>query len=243
MTYQELKTHLLRALVFRRSLQSKKERHVYKSCPFVRPSDRHICDLVLTITPFVGFARNSMWNFFTRKSLSSTVQFSENRPCGSHTSRYNVNEILLLIYVFFVTNLMRFAAIFLHACPFNIYWFCKNRCSERYVVPNVVYGVFGRIFQILQPIFIKFGNEYVCQDLLCSCAFHEKRRTYIITLFWRHKWFSTPNCHSFFLDLGKFHKRYLEEILFSICEFCESRRRERFATLTVVKEITFTQLQ
>jgi hypothetical protein len=75
---------------------------------------------------------------------------------------------------------------FLHACPFNIYWF-YNRCSERHAVPNGVYGIFRFIFQILHPICIKFGNEYVYHDLLCNCAFREKRRTYITTLFWGHK--------------------------------------------------------
>ena len=37
----------------------------------------------------------------------------------------------------------------------------------------------------------------------------------------------------------KFHMRYLNEILFSSCEFCESWRRGLFATLKVVKEIAF----
>jgi hypothetical protein len=134
---------------------------------------------------------------------------------------------------------MRFGVIFLHACPFNIYWFCKNSCSVKYVVPNGVYGIFGRIFQILNPIFIKFGNEYVCQDLL----FREKRRTYIITLFGGINDL-LPLIATFSFPIWvKFHTIYLDEILFSICEFCGSRRRERFATLTVVKEITFTQVQ
>jgi len=93
--------------------------------------------------------------------------------------------------------------IFLDACPFNIYWFCKSKYSERHVVPNGVYGIFLRIFQILHPICIKFGNEYVCQDLLCNCAFHEKRRTHITNLFWGHKLFSNPNCHIYFPDLDK----------------------------------------
>ena len=43
---------------------------------------------------------------------------------------------------------MRFGIIILHPCSYNIYWFCKNRCSERHV-PNDVYGIFRRIFQIL----------------------------------------------------------------------------------------------
>lgn len=37
----------------------------------------------------------------------------------------------------------------------------------------------------------------------------------------------------------KFYIRYLNEILFGSCEFRERWRRGRFATLKVVKEITF----
>jgi hypothetical protein len=62
---------------------------------------------------------------------------------------------------------MRFGAIFLHACLFNIYWFRKNNCSVKYVVPNGVFGIFGRIFQILNPIFIKFCNEYMSAKICC----------------------------------------------------------------------------